>query len=431
MSKPTGLQLVNVSMRKPTGVQLVKVDWDAECEKDFISGKGFEVTEKAFVGKEEKSYNGIHSSRFSSDWTDEDAFAERYKCKCGDLKGRVYENELCHRCNTKVTFKDVDMTITGWIKLKHHAIMHPIFYKMVKSIIGDKVFMEIIEFDKEINRDGVAINKVGKNPFKGIGLIEFEERFDEILNYYKAKKKNKIDLVNEVMAERHKVFTFSIPVYSSILRPVSFKGESYFYNLIDRKYNAIFSLSRSLNTKGPVPNVNGKKVKTRKMDEPTMLQSLQKKVMELWQLIFLQINQKNGHIKDQLLGGRLNFSSRNVIIPDPTLRSNEIRLGYLAFLELFKYEIIAHIAKMNDITENDAYEQWFKATINYSKKIYEVMMYLVKKQKIKVLLNRNPTINYGSILLMKIKDIKNEYEDDYTMSIPVQILTVSNADLVK
>jgi len=39
------------------------------------------------------------------------------------------------------------------------------------------------------------------------------------------------------------------------------------------------------------------------------------------------------------------------------------------------------------------------------------------------------TINYGSELLMKIVDIKNEYKDDYTMSLPIQILRVLNADL--
>lgn len=418
-------------------VRLVKLNWDDECERDFITGKGFEITEEPFIkGKDKdafikgkkKSFNGSHSSRFYSDWDDDDAFADRYRCQCKNLKGRVYDGEICPICNTRVVFRDVDMKITGWIKLKHHVIIHPIFYKMIKSIIGKNIFTEIIEFDKEITRDGLIINKTDKNPFKGIGLIEFREQFNEIMEYYKNKKKNKIDLVNEVMGEKEKVFTSSIPVYSSVLRPVAFKGESYLYNLIDRKYNAIFSLSRLLNAKTPIPNINGRKIKNRKMDEPTILQSLQKKLMELWELIFMNINQKEGHIKDQILGGRINFSSRNVIIPDPSLRSDEVILGYLTFLELYKYEIIAHVVKMNDITENEAYEQWYKATINFNKKIYEVMMYLVKKRKPRIIINRNPTINYGSILLMKVVSIKNEYKDDYTMNLPIQILRVLNAD---
>jgi len=69
-------------MSQPTGVKLVKLDWNKECEKDFITGKGFEITEVAFKkkdektfkgkpddsnGKKEKSYNGMHSSRYASD----------------------------------------------------------------------------------------------------------------------------------------------------------------------------------------------------------------------------------------------------------------------------------------------------------------------------------------------------------------------------
>lgn len=412
-------------------VRLIKLDWDKECEKDFITNKGFEIIEPAFKGKEgkeEKSLYGIHSPLFATDWEDEDAFSERYSCKCREMKGRVYEGEICPICRTKVIFRDVDLKITGWIILHNHCVIQPIFYKMLKSIIGDKAFSEIIEPEKDMTRDGQIVRKGGKNQFKGIGLIEFRDRFDEIMDYYRDKKKNKRELINEVMREKEKVFTHCIPVYSSVLRPVSFKGETYFYNRIDRKYNAIFSLSRLLNNTSLIA-LKKKKNKKFKSDESTILVSVQKKLMELWELIFEQINQKEGHIKEQILGGRINFSARNVIIPDPELRADEIRLGYLAFLELYKYEIIAHLVKINDISENEAFEQWYRATINYNPKIYKIMMYLVKKRKPRVIINRNPTINYGSMLLMKVVDIKNEYKDDYTMSLPIQILRVLNADL--
>lgn len=412
-------------------VRLIKLDWDKECEKDFITNKGFEIIEPAFKGKEgkeEKSLYGIHSPLFATDWEDEDAFSERYSCKCREMKGRVYEGEICPICRTKVVFRDVDLKITGWIILHNHCVIQPIFYKMLKSIIGDKAFSEIIEPEKDMTRDGQIVRKGGKNQFKGIGLIEFRDRFDEIMDYYRDKKKNKRELINEVMREKEKVFTHCIPVYSSVLRPVSFKGETYFYNSIDRKYNAIFSLSRLLNNTSLIA-LKKKKNKKFKSDESTILVSVQKKLMELWELIFEQINQKEGHIKEQILGGRINFSARNVIIPDPELRADEIRLGYLAFLELYKYEIIAHLVKINDISENEAFEQWYRATINYNPKIYKIMMYLVKKRKPRVIINRNPTINYGSMLLMKVVDIKNEYKDDYTMSLPIQILRVLNADL--
>ena len=117
-----------------------------------------------------------------------------------------------------------------------------------------------------------------------------------------------------------------------------------------------------------------------------------------------------------------------VIIPDPELKADEVKLNYMCFLELYKYEIIAYLVKMAGITENEAYEAWFKARIVYNPKIYEVMNFILKKRKPMILINRNPTINYGSLLCVKIKSIKNEFSEDYTMSMPLQILSVLNAD---
>jgi hypothetical protein len=37
------------------------------------------------------------------------------------------------------------------------------------------------------------------------------------------------------------------------------------------------------------------------------------------------------------------------------------------------------------------------------------------------------TLNYGSILCMKVKDVKED-KNDYTMSLPIQVLKVLNAD---
>jgi hypothetical protein len=45
---------------------------------------------------------------------------------------------------------------------------------------------------------------------------------------------------------------------------------------------------------------------------------------------------------------------------------------------------------MDNITIAEANELWFRATINFNKKIYEVMKYLLKKKKVKMLINRNP-----------------------------------------
>lgn len=219
--------------KKKKGVRLVKLNWDEECRRDLTLGRGFLITEPAITNKDQKSYNGIQSTRFGTDWSDENAFEDRYSCSCKALQGKIFEGETCSQCKTKVEYKDVDLSITGWIVINNHKLIQPSYYNKLENIIGVRDFKEMVEYDKFIDRNGHIQQKDISNPFKGIGIIEFQERFDEILNYYKKKKKNKLEEIKEIEEDKDKVFTSCIPVYSAILRPISFKAESFFYNSIN------------------------------------------------------------------------------------------------------------------------------------------------------------------------------------------------------
>ena len=141
------------------------------------------------------------------------------------------------------------------------------------------------------------------------------------------------------------------------------------------------------------------------------------------------LDKKDGWIKDQVLGGRMDFSARNVIVPDASLRAHQIKLPYLTFLELYKPEIINQLTKITGCSNTKAAEYWFYAHIHFEPLVYEVMNYLLKntKGKIRVLINRNPTIEFGSIVCMEVVEVKQCY-DDMTMSLPIQILSALNAD---
>lgn len=188
------------------------------------------------------------------------------------------------------------MNIHGII-INNHKIIQPIYYNKLASIIGNKIFADIIKYDKYIDRDGHVIEKTtDANPFKGIGLIEFRERFQEILDYYKVKKKNKLEEIKEIEEDVDKVFTSCIPVFSSVLRPVSFRNDSFFYSTIDKRYNSIFSSVRLLNDTELYEKRRKKwtKEKKERMDIATILSSIQEKLMQLWELIFDLIDQKDG-----------------------------------------------------------------------------------------------------------------------------------------
>lgn len=379
-------------------VRIVKLNWNEECRWGLRTGKDFEITDKEPFkgGAEARVMKGIQSPLYATDWGDDNAFEERYRCQCGELTGRVYDGEMCMTCHTEVKFRDVDFNIYGWIRLNNYSVIQPLYYRMLESLVGKKDLVEIIEYDKETDRDGITHEKKGKTPFKGIGLLEFKERYFEILDYYGPRKKtpNQVELYHILKAEYESVFVSCIPVYSSVLRPVLIKDDVFRYNDIDMKYNSIVSVSRLLYSKIEetyTPASLKKKGKKKQPTEvPKILNSIQRKLNEVWELVFSRIVKKEGHIRSQILGGRINFSNRSVIIPDPTLKADEVRVSYLAFLELYRYEIIAHLIKVSDITPNQAADEWHRAAIEFDPKIYEIMTYIIKKHKPKVLINRNP-----------------------------------------
>lgn len=399
------------------------IDFDKECEKDLITGKGFVVCEPAFK-KDVKNKYGIHSPLFGSDWEDEESIIERYRCGCGDMKGKTYMDETCPLCGEKVKYRDVNYKIFGWIVIQEHYIIHPLWFKIIETAIGAKVLDEIIRFERPTDINGHILtdmqdtNIKPSTPFYNIGLGEFKKRFIEIMVYYKRKKKDKNEIFNFILKNKHKIFTHCIPVCTSVLRPFMIKGDMLMYTELDKGYNPIVSIVNKLNKSGNYLD---------EMDTPFKLYRVQKKFEMIWDKVFDIINQKDGFIKDQILGGRINYSARNVIIPDPTLKANEVRIGYKCFMELYKQELIAIISKSKSITENEAHTLWHNAMINFSETFYQAMYHIIKNFDPCILLNRNPTINYGSMICVDIVDISRDLEC-YTMKLSIQTLTEFNAD---
>ena len=134
---------------------------------------------------------------------------------------------------------------------------------------------------------------------------------------------------------------------------------------------------------------------------------------------FELLNGKDGWIRDQLMGGGLNYSARNVIIPDNTLRDNEVDLSYHTFRVLFKMKIISYLQRMNNCTLAQAKYLW-ETHHECDPMMLKIMRAIVKKERLCVIINRNPTLNYYSILRMYIRDIKED-DGDYTLSVPMSV----------
>lgn len=82
--------------------------------------------------------------------------------------------------------------------------------------------------------------------------------------------------------------------------------------------------------------------------------------------------------------------------------------------------------KLDNTSLARAYDEW-KNAFMYDEKVYKIMIFILEKEQPRLLINRNPTLNYYSMLLMKIRTIKKDVTD-YTMSVPLSILPGLNAD---
>ncbi len=399
------------------------LNWDECCQADLASGNGFIISTHT-LKKDITSDDSIYSRKFGTSWGDVNPFIERYRCKCQnpDIMGKLFEGHICPLCHSPVEFVDSNLDITGWIKLTKYKIIQPAMYVFLANLIGKKDLDDIIAFKRKPNKDGIFEELVPdkKNPYRGIGMAEFYNQFDEITEFFLKKKKHQ-EAYDFIYENIDSVFTASIPVYSFLLRPAKVDGDSFNFTGVNKIYAILAMNAQKLNEKS----------ERQVAQILRYLYKIQQDVIKLYNYILEEIKPKKGIIRGSILGGRMNFTARFIILPmaDDNMDIDEISLPYLGFMELFKAEIVNMITRINNCTIHEAESKWNSACLNFDEKVYSIMEYLINNTKngIRVLLNRNPTLEYGSIQLMRVAKVKRDIED-FTMSLPLNILKNFNAD---
>lgn len=432
MDKPNLNMRVNLTYPKNPEyrmeVMLKKINLDEERIKDLKSGNGFIVTEPKSIKKDLKAEDGIYSRRFGTTLQDVNAFENRYKCKCGHLQGRLYEGIVCPICGERVEFVDENYNYFGWLVLKDpYKVIHPAIYAQLRNFFGNNKIREnridnIILPEIKKNEDGFTIangEPTDDEPFKGIGMVEFIKRFGEIMEFYLKKYPQKKDMYDDILTDKDIIFTQSIPVYTTQLRPFSLETETSQFDY--EKVNEYYTMLAKL-----VHTVNNDKLRLFRKSKPVN-QCLFDIQTEFNKLYMEQINilaTKKGELK-QNFGGRYNFSARCVIAQEPQLEIDSVKLPYAALVVLLQPTIVNILKKSYNITYSEAYKIWYKAQINTDMRVWSIIeQFINDKGYLPLLINRNPTINYGSILYMRCVGINN----NYTMSVPLQILKPLGGD---
>jgi DNA-directed RNA polymerase beta' subunit len=349
----------------------------------------------------------------------------QFSCDCKKYRGKFYLGKKCETCETEVRFIEPIIKRIGWIDLGPFYIVNPNFYNFLSKIFSKSNLLNVISYEKKLTKDGlVKETENAKHPYSNIGLIEFKEKFDEILDYFfnLSKNKNKEEYYRIVKENQHLVFTNKIPVFSTTLRPALMMKDNLIFDEINNMYNSVI--------------LNSNMVKTSTEDErsdintlPIMV-SIQLMVNQIFEKTIDNIKGKTGFIRNNIMGSRVNFSARNVITPLPAgYEIDDIVVPYLTFLELYKFQLLNLISSVKSVSFVEAHHIWNEAATHFDPEMYRMMKEILNKTKggLKLLLNRNPSINFGSILLLKIADIKQDY-NDLTSSIHNNILAPLGGD---
>ena len=295
-----------------------------------------------------------------------------------------------------------------------------LYYKRLESALSKKGLENIISNENIITSNGVIRNysdvievKKSMLQYHNIGLQQFYENFEEIMLYYKGKRKAKAELIDSLIENKDMVWTSKIPVYSTVLRPVGVTQESFYFTPLEKEINPLTNITINLKHASPI-------------EVPLYLYQAQMRVNELWNLNFQLIDGKHGWTRANVLGGEFNYSGRNVIVLDPTLKIDEVDIPYQSFIEQFGGSIIKRICRDKGWTVTKA-SNYVSSKFMYDDYVYKIMCDIIEEDHPKIIINRNPTITFGSILMMKIRKVKRD-SDDVCLAIPSAILPGLNAD---
>lgn len=405
-------------------VKLSILNLDNEFEKDMSVGQAFIIDSKQPLQKSLKSDTSIFSTKFGRQLGDEAAFSHRYKCACGYLQGAFnsvmdHPNFYCPYCGTPAKLVGDDFTYFGYIHLKdQYHIINPAIYVELISIIGKDNLESILEPAIELDADGKPMSSYDRKIFKrknarrykkkskldskyeSLGMMGFYEKFDEILAYFLKKRKNKKDVYDLIMQHRDCVFSHSIPIYTTQLRIAKVEGKRFTFEKTNATFNILASLGAQLNNDTLSIYRNPKL-------QNQILWDMQVKLSELSDEIIRILADKRG-IMRSTISGRTAFSERSIIVPDSRLRSDEVMLPYTGLVLLLEQVLINIIQSSYNITYAEAYKKWYYATLQLDQRVLDILNNLIKMDKIHVLINRNPTIHYESIVWKRVVGVNTD-----------------------
>jgi DNA-directed RNA polymerase subunit beta' len=367
-----------------------------------------------------------------------------FECSCGKYKKAKYRGTICDRCGVEVAPASVRRERMGHIDLAV-PVAHVFYYKIPPSKIGLLLDLSINQLEAILNYEAYIVLESGDSPYRK-GEVLVEEEFQDAREKYEGFKADmggqpiydllkEIDLENlssdlrirlekeTLKARRHQLlkklklveaFRLSgnrpewmvltrLPVIPPDLRPlVALEGGRYatsdlndLYKRVITRNNRVKSITSGIKT----PEVIVRNEKRMLQDSVDALLDNSRRSRPIkgrgnrpLKSLADALKGKQGRFRRNLLGKRVDYSGRSVIVVDPSLRLYECGIPKEMALELFKPMIVRKLEERGVVDSERSARRLVRAR---STEVYEILDEIIKDRP--VLLNRAPTLHRVSI----------------------------------
>jgi DNA-directed RNA polymerase subunit beta' len=364
-----------------------------------------------------------------------------WECACGKYRGMKYKGMICDRCGVKVTHSRVRRKRMGHIELAA-PVVHIWFFKSMPSRLGALLNMKTTSLEKVIYFQDYVVIDPGDTPLRENQLLtedearqarqKYGETSFEIDMGAEAVKKllMKLNLVELSVKLREELKTTAsqqklkelikrlkitealrdsdnkpewmvldvIPVIPPDLRPLVLLDSGNFAtsdlnDLYRRIINRNNRLKKLVDLNAPEVIVrNEKRMLQQSVDalfdnnrcKRPVLGSSNRPLKSLTDMI----KGKQGRFRENLLGKRVDYSARSVIVVGPELKLHQCGLPKKIALELFQPFVIR---RLKELGHADTIKSAKRMLERKDEEVWDILDEVIKNHP--VLLNRAPTLH--------------------------------------
>lgn len=365
-----------------------------------------------------------------------------FECSCGKYKKVRYRGIVCDRCGVEVTTSAVRRERMGHIELAI-PVVHPLFYKVPPSKVGKLLDLSAGQIESVINYEAYIVLESGSSPYKKLSLIYDEDEFHEAVGRYEglkagmggeslmellkqidlddlaaelksrikhevSKRRALLDRLKIVEAFRHSenrvewLILEVIPVIPPDLRPlVALEGGRYATSDINDLYKRVIvrnnRLKHLMSIKTPDIILKNEKRMLQEalnalFDNEHLSRPVRGRGNRPLKSLSETLRGKQGRFRRNLLGKRVDYSGRSVIVVDPHLKLYECSLPKEMAKELFKPMVLQRLEERKLAQTERSAKELFRME---APEMWEVLEEIVKTHP--VLLNRAPTLHRVSV----------------------------------